>query len=68
MKLEAKKFEKSTKLSSSRNKEMHSNLILRLTLLLLVTYQMVKYLVQNILMYYLDDLKNTSQYTLLSRH
>ena len=56
MKLEAKKFEKSTKLSSSRNKEMHSNLILRLTLLLLVTYQMVKYLVQNILMYYLDDL------------
>ena len=57
MKLEAKKFERSTKLSSSRNKEMHSNLILRLTLLLLVTYQMVKYLVQNILMYYLDDLK-----------
>ena len=57
MKLEAKKFERSsTKLSSSRNKEMHSNLILRLTLLLLVTYQMVKYLVQNILMYYLDDL------------
>ena len=59
MKLEAKKFERSTKLSSTRNKEMHSNLILRLTLLLLVTYQMVKYLVQNILMYYLDDLKNT---------
>ena len=56
MKLEAKKFERSTKLSSTRNKEMHSNLILRLTLLLLVTYQMVKYLVQNILMYYLDDL------------
>ena len=61
MKLEAKKFERSTKLSSSRNKEMHSNLILRLTLLLLVLYQMVKYLVQNILMYYSDDL-NTEHF------